>query len=291
MLQWIETLNADILSGLVKGAALLLFLILSQGIIAFLKFRLRRRFAYDTKDLSNMEEIQEASLSYFRRRQILDVFRAVLLLLVFFAGVLFYNIQAFSFLALALGAVVINQKENINSVIAYFYLLSNYNVGDDIGTMGSLGEIVRISLFHTILAGKEADGEYSGARITIPNYQFLLNTTEQRDLKADTHRQVVMRVVYTKEMYPVAFDEFLKRMDAYLHELLPKRTLTQVGRYRGFAGAHYKINFDYNEAGTIVVVISFVSRPRDITKRKEGIVMFLEGLKEKAEKTEAEHEQ
>jgi hypothetical protein len=279
MLQWIETLNADILSGLVKGSALLLFLVVSQSIIALLKFRLRRRFARDTKDLSNMEEVQEVSLAYFRRRQILDVFRAVLLLLVFLAGVLFYNIQAFIFLALALGAVVINQKENINSIIAYFYLLSNYNVGDDISTMGSLGEIVRISLFHTILAGKEGDGEYNGKRITIPNYQFLLNTTEQQDLKADTYRHVIMRIPYSAEVYPIAFDEFLKRTHAFLHELLPKRTLTQVGRYRGFAGSQYKINFDYDESNHIIVHLSFISRPRDIIKRKESIVTFLETLK------------
>ena len=279
MIHWIENLNADFLGALIKGSVLILFLAISQGMVWFLKFRLRRRYQYDTKDLSNMEEVQAVSLAYFRRRQILDVFRAVLLLLGFLFGVLFYNIQAFSFLALALGAVVINQKENLNSIIAYFYLLSNYNVGDDIGTMGTLGEIVRISLFHTVLAGKEENGEYNGKRVTIPNYQFLLNIIERQDLKTDTYRMVIMNIVYEKGTFGMEFDAFLNKMRVFLDELLPKRNLTQVGSYRGFAGSQYKINFDYNDAGVIIVHLSFISRPRDTIKRKESIVTFLESLK------------
>ena len=230
-----------------------------------------------------MEEVQKVSIAYFRRRQILEVVRAVLLLISILIGVLFYNIQAFSFLALALGAVVINQKENLNSIVAYFFLLANYNVGDDIGMMvglhDSLGEITRISLFHTIIAGKDDNGEYNGKRISIPNYQFLLNPTEQQELKADTYRQVIMRIPYSTATYQIGFDEFLVNVRAFLDELLPKRNLTQVGSYRGFAGAQYKINFDYNDTGVIEVRLAFISRPRDTTKRKESIVTFFEGLK------------
>jgi hypothetical protein len=279
MMHWIDTLNAELFADLIKGSALIVFILVSQGIVWFLKFRLRRMYAHATKDLADMDEVQEVSLAYFRRRQILDVVRALLLLVTVFLGVLFYNIQAFSFLALALGAVVINQKENINSIIAYFYLLSNYNVGDDIGMNGNFGEIVRISLFHTIFAGKDENGEYNGKRITIPNYQFLLNPTEQQNLKADTHRQIVMDIPFSAEIYGRTFDAFVKELRAFLDELLPKRNLRQVGSYRGFAGAQYKINFDYNATGGIVVRLSFISRARDAVERKEGVVTFLESLK------------
>ena len=279
MMHWIDTLNAELFADLIKGSALIVFILVSQGIVWFLKFRLRRMYAHATKDLADMDEVQEVSLAYFRRRQILDVVRALLLLVTVFLGVLFYNIQAFSFLALALGAVVINQKENINSIIAYFYLLSNYNVGDDIGMNGNFGEIVRISLFHTIFAGKDENGEYNGKRITIPNYQFLLNPTEQQNLKADTHRQIVMDIPFSAEIYGRTFDAFVKELRAFLDELLPKRNLRQVGSYRGIAGAQYKINFDYNATGGIVVRLSFISRARDAVERKEGVVTFLESLK------------
>ena len=279
MIHWIETLNTELFADLIKGSALILFVVISQLIVWFLKLRLRLRYAHATKDLADMDEVQEVSLAYFRRRQILDVVRALLLLVTVLLGVLFYNIQAFSFLALALGAVVINQKENINSIIAYFYLLSNYNVGDDIGMTGNFGEIVRISLFHTIFAGKDENGEYNGKRITIPNYQFLLNPTEEQNLKADTHRQIVMDIPFSAEIYGRSFDVFLKELRAFLDELLPKRNLRQVGSYRGFAGAQYKIDIDYNAMGTIVVRLAFISRARDAVERKEGVVTFLEGLK------------
>lgn len=283
MIHWIENLNIDILDGLIKGSLLVVFVLISQGIVWFLKFRLRRAYAHSTRDLADMDEVQEISLAYFRRRQILDVVRALLILVTVLLGVLFYNIQAFSFLALALGAVVINQKENINSMIAYFYLLANYQVGDDIGTMigmmNILGEIVRISLFHTIIAGKDENGEYNGKRISIPNYQFLLNPAEQQNLKADTYRQVVMNIPFSTELYGRVFDVFVKELRAFLDELLPKRNLRQVGSFRGFAGAQYKINFDYNATGGIVVRLSFISRARDAVERKEGVVTFLESLK------------
>ncbi|HVM73348.1 MAG TPA: hypothetical protein VMU13_00520 [Candidatus Paceibacterota bacterium] len=283
MVQWIENLNADILDGLIKGSALIAFIIISQGVIWFLKFRLRRHYTQVTRELADMDEVQQASLTYFRRRQFLDVIRASLLLVSLLIGVLFYNIQAFSFLALALGAVVINQKENINSVIAYFFILSNYQVGDDIGTMigmmNSLGEIVRIGLFNTTLAGKDEAGEYNGKRISIPNYQFLLNPVEQQNLKTDTYRQIVMDIPYSQELYAREFEVFIKDLQAFLDELLPKRNLRQVGTFRGFAGIQYKINFDYNTAGCIVVRITFISRARDVRERKERIVTFVEHMK------------
>ena len=284
MLPWFDSLNlnSDLFASLLKASVIIVFLIISQAVVALLKYRLRRRYAYDAKDLSNLDEVQAVSLAYFRRRQILDVVRALLLLLTLLLGVLFYNIEAFSFLALALGAVVLNQKENINSIIGYFYLLANYKVGDDIGIIGTLGEIVRVGLFQTILAGKDEHGEYNGKRVSVPNYQFLLNVIERQDLKTNTYRPVIMNIPYTKAIYQVDFDEFLKKLRSFLDELLPTRNLTHVGSYRGFAGSQYKINFDYNDSGTIMVRISFISRPRDAVARKERIVTFLEQLKSAA---------
>lgn len=283
MWQWIETLNIDIIDSLIKGSALILFVIISQAIIWFLKFRLRRRYAHQTTDLADMEEAHRVATSYFRRRQMLDVVRAVLLLVSLLVGVLFYNIQAFSFLALALGAVVINQKENINSIIAYFYLLANYQVGDDIsiviGAYDSFGEIVRISLFHTIIAGKDAGGEYNGKRISVPNYQFLLNPTEQQSLRPDTHRLVKMEIAYSPELHGQPFDEFLTGLRAFLNELLPKRTLRQVGSFRGFAGMQYKLDFDSTASGAVMLNLSFISRARDVAERKERIVGYLDDLR------------
>jgi hypothetical protein len=279
MIQWIEHLNAELIADLVKGSLLVIFLIASQGLIALLKFRLRRRYQYDTQDLANLDEIQAVSLAYFRRRQILDIIRAFLLILTILVAVLFYNAQAFSFLALALGAVVLNQKENINSVIGYFYLLANYNVGDDISIINNLGEIVRVGLFQTILAGKDASGEYNGKRVSIPNYQFLLSVIDRQDLKANTYRQIVIRVPYAKLVFGISFEDFLSKLRPHLDELLPKRNLTRVGSYRGFAGTQYKIDFEYTDATSAIVSIAFVCRARDAAERKENIFTFVESLK------------
>ena len=282
MLRWIETLNGEILSGLIKGSSLVVFILLSQGIISLLKYRLRRRFLRETGHLNNIEEVQGVSFTYFRRRQILEVIRASLILFSLLMGVLFYNIQAFSFLALALGAVVINQKENLNSITAYFYLLSNYNIGDNISSSGSNGEIVRITLFHTILAGKDENGEYNGKRVSMPNYLFLVNQTEQQEFRANTYQKVTMDIPFDKSTYGIEFDAFIKELREFLNGALPKRNLKQVGSHRGYAGVQYKINFDYDAMSKIIIHLSFISQPQEIMSHKESIVAFVEQLKVKS---------
>jgi hypothetical protein len=218
----------------------------------------------------------------------LGIVRATLLFIYGLTAVLLYDIQAFSFLALALGALVVIQKENINSLFAYLFVLSNYNVGDDVRVKETLGEIVRISPLQTVIVGKEESGEYSGKRIGIPNYLFQAEQVEVQELRADTYRRIIIRAVYHQDEYGVDFNEFLNKIRAFLDDFLPKRNLNQVGSFRSFAGAQYKLNFDYDEDGYIVVRIGFISRPHDVIDRKEQIIEFIEALRVRATKKKKE---
>lgn len=267
------------LATLIKSGALVVFFILSEIILFIARKRLSYWYDGAKKTVKEMKEIEELSLVYLRKRQLFGIVRAAVIALTLLTGVLLYDIQAFSFLALALGALVIIQKENISSLVAYPFVISNYNVGDDIRIKDSLGELIRISPLHVLLAGKEENGEYNGKRTSIPNFLFLNEQVSVQELKSDTYRRIIIRPVYNKAEYGTDFDTFLEKIRIFLDEFLPRRDLNQVGTFRSFAGAQYKLNFDYDEKGNIALRIAFISRPHDVVDRKERIIEFIESLR------------
>ncbi len=272
-----------IVIGVLKGGIIIFSFCVSEIILWVMRRRLSRRYEMDRSAVLSAAEVEPISLAYYRKRQMLGIVRASLLFLYALTAVLLYDIQAFSFLALALGALVIVQKENISSLFAYVFVLSNYNVGDDVRIKDTLGEVVRISPLQTILAGKEDNGEYNGKRSGIPNYLFLTEHVATQELKSNTYRRIVIRAVYTTHEYSVDFSEFLNKIRAFLDEFLPKRNLNEVGSFRSFAGLQYRLNFDYDEDGDIAVRIAFISRPHDVADRKEQIIEFIESLRIRGE--------
>lgn len=283
MMAIIEYLRADIAMfiGVAKGGAVIALLVISELVLWAVRAQARRTYHAARAKVTNVADIEAISIAYYRRRQMIGIVRASVFLAALLLGAFLYDFQTFGVLALALSALVIIQKENINSLFAYVFVLSNFRVGDDIKVGDYLGEVVRVSPLQTVLSGKEENGEYNGQRIVIPNYKLVTESVQEQELKSDTYRRIVIRAVYEYGTYDVDFGEFVKRIRAFLDEFLPKRGLEQVGNFRSFAGVQYKMNFDYDETGKIVVRIAFISRPHDVSDRKEQIIEFIEGMRTK----------
>lgn len=86
-------------------------------------------------------------------------------------------------------------------------------------------------------------------------------------------------MLYTHDIFSPSFTEFIPLLEKYLDELLPTRTMTKVGYFRGYAGVKYKINYDYTDKGEILVKISFIARVNKAVENKESIITFIEQLK------------
>jgi len=269
------------LAGLTKGAIVIGIIAISE--VAHWVLRSRAKAAYDAskKVITAFTEIEAASLAYYRKRQMLGILRAATYVAAILFAALLYDIQTFGFLALAFSALVIIQKENINSLFAYVFVLSNFHVGDDIRIGEWLGEIVRVTPLQTVLSGKEENGESNGQRIVIPNYKLVSEIVTEQELKSNTYRRIVVRALYEHGTFDVEFSVFVQRVRAFLDEFLPKRNLDQVGNFRSFAGAQYKLSFEYDENGRILVRIAFISRPHDVTGRREEIIKFVEEMRSK----------
>jgi small-conductance mechanosensitive channel len=223
---------ATVINIVAKGSAVLLLLLISEALLWYSRVKISREYTAAKKNVANLADIESVSLIYYRKRQMLGVVRAGVFLVAILFTALLYDFQTFGVLALALSALVIIQRENINSLIAYFFVLSNFNVGDDIRLGDALGEIVRVSPFQTVLNGKEDNGEYNGRLISIPNYKILIENVTKQELKSDTYRRIILKVVYENESYAVNFGEFIRKTRSFLDDFLPKRHLGEVGNFR-----------------------------------------------------------
>lgn len=249
--------------------------------IALQRYKNKKRKEFNSKKqtLESLEEIEEASLEHYKDLQQLDVFRFVCIVIGTISILAVYNVQAFNILAVATGAFILALRETFTSLVAYFYILSNYKLGDDIRINTALGELVRIKPLYVALAGKEDNGEYNSKLYHIPNFMFLNQLVEQQQLKSDDYRKVGLQILYTQDIFTLAFPDFIKTIETYLDELLPKRAMTKVGYFRGYAGLKYKINFDYTDKGEILIKVSFIARSFKALEYKESIIKFTETLK------------
>ncbi len=137
------------------------------------------------------------------------------------------------------------------------------------------------------MSGKDEDGEYNGKLHRIPNFSFIGQKVELQDLKTDDYRRVVLKSIYINDDFTDSFSVWLEKLRLFLDEKLPQRHLGKVGNYKGYTGTKYKVNFDYNEKGEVVVRISFVAHYPQNIELKEAIIEFIESLKNKKIKLDA----
>jgi hypothetical protein len=102
---------------------------------------------------------------------------------------------------------------------------------------------------------------------------------EKQELKMSSFRRVAIKALYEPDAFNLPFNEWLAGLKIFLDETLPLRKLGSVGHFRGYAGIKYKINYEYNDLGKVMVTIAFVSSASSALYKKETIILFIEGTK------------
>ena len=268
------TFGQHILAGL-----FFVFFVLVEIILRYIKKKKRKDFDERRKSLESIDQIEDVSLEYYKELQHLDVIRFVTVFIGLLSVLTVYNIQIFNIIAVATGAFILALRESFASFFAYFYILSNFRLGDDLRVNGALGELVAIKPLYTSLAGKDDTGEYNSKLNHVPNFMFLNQTVERQQLKSDDYRKLSLTILYNRELYTDDFATWIEKIETYLESILPKRVATKVGYFRGYAGIRYKLNFDYNDDGDVIVKLSFITRSFKALSLKESIIYFVEKLK------------
>lgn len=269
----------DITPTLLASIVLIVVLTTVEISIRLLKRRTKYAYSHDTKEITDTHELELVTIRFFKKMQTLDLLRLGAFVFAGLVALLIYDVQAFSYIVVALGALVIVMKENVNSIAAYFYILSHYDVGDDVKINGNLGEIIRIRPLSLALAGKDESGDYNGKLFQIPNFMLLQQIVEVQELKSQNYQRVLVKAVFNAEKFSDSFEVWLAKLKDFLTGELPQRKLGDVGHYRGFAGKKFKLNYDYDADGEVFVHISFISSPSKALERKETIVGYIESTR------------
>lgn len=235
---------------------------------------------HDKKELIHSgEEAEQVSLEHFNKLQNIDITRIVVLVLLLVIVFSIADVRTFSFLAVAVGAIVITLRDYVISLVSYVYVLANFNIGDDVKIMSALGGIVRIRPLTVSIAGKDAYGDFNGILHHIPNSKFITEVVERQEIKDNNYRLVTLEALYSNELFDDMFSVWLSNLKKHLDTTLTKRSLRDVGNYKTYAGIKYKLYYDYNEDGDIVISISFISRTKNAAMRKEEIIEYIESTR------------
>ncbi len=240
---------------------------------------LKFKFISSQKNLTEETQIEKLSIDYYSKKQRAIMTRTLVFTAAILLSVLYYDIRAFSFFAVALGAVIMAFKETIVSMLSYFSILRTYHVGDDIRVNGVRGEILNIRPTQTTLIGKEDNGEYNGKITIIQNFHFSTMPIERQEMKSHSYLMASIEIPYDSNEYSDSFKDYIVKLKEFLDGLLPSRGMNSVGYYRSYSGVRYKINYTYDKDARVIVHISFVSKPRRISDRKEKIISFVESCK------------
>jgi hypothetical protein len=269
--------NLTLGNSLIIGA--LILLVLFEIFLRLKKKQIRSKYKYNKKHVEDFEDMEKIWIEYYREDQKIFSARIVGILFILAIIIISLDIKTFSVLAIVAGTIIIVLRDYIFSFISFFYVISIYKIGDDIRNNEILGEIVRINPLYVAVAGKDEDGEYNGKLHRIPNMFFASQKTEIQELKIEDYRRVVLTAIYTRERFEDNFENWLGKVRNFLEETLPSRSWERVGHFKGYLGIKYKMNYDYNDKGEVIVRISFIARYPKNTEQKERIIEFIESLR------------
>lgn len=174
--------------------------------------------------------------------------------------------------------MIITFKDLIQSFVSFFFIISQFRVGDTVAVSGIQGEIIYIRPFYVGIIGKDEDGEHTGQLYFVPGNRFLMEPVRREELKTTGYRRESVEITYRRRDFSVNFPVFVEKLTEYLDGHLPLRTLGNVGNFRTFIGYRYKLDFDGHKDG-VLVRVDFVGKPIKNTPAKHGIFAFVEGLR------------
>lgn len=259
--------------------AALLFIGVLEAILYNYRRTVKDEYKDKKPDILSFEEAERASLQYFSKLHVVGLVRTSYFVVIGMAFIALYDIRAFSFFAVAFGAIIIALRDVIVSLLAYPHVVLSYDIGDDVRVGGVFGEIVRVRLLSTQLAGKDDKGEHNGKLHIIPNSRFLLEPVEKQEIKNRSYRKIELNPVFIAEEYAISFNDWLPMLKTKLDATLTKRSLKDVGNFKSHAGMRYKLHYDYDEDGNVVIHISFISSMKTSFEKKEQIISFIESTK------------
>lgn len=256
-------------------------LIMVYAITAYRKQRYRQDILKPFEQASS-EDQSDMYLQYYKRAQILDVYRVIATIAAAILLMVYAKDNVFQAFAITTWAIVIVFQSIILSFGVYWMLAANYKVGDTVRVWQLWEwEIIYIKPLYTWIAGRNSTGEHTGEFFLIPNNKVRENPIIKVDYSPLAYNKIECLVYYHHEDFSISFDEYMVKLTEFLDGYLPLRWAQSVGHIKSYIGYRYKLTIDYVDRTTVKIGIYFISKQKVGNNRKQKIVSFVESLRVK----------
>lgn len=247
-----------------------------------IKARMKKKI-YAQYDGSTNPEHSEYYLEYYRKSQIIDLIRALSVIIVLSLILVSKAWLNVNFFALAAGALIVIFKDFLLSIVAFFIIMRKYAIGDTIALGDVQWQIIFIRTFSVGILGKDNDGDSSGKMYEIPSHRFITETVRKEELKTTSIRKELIKIPYKTTEFDIAFHEFLDELRKHMDIFLPLCNRKNAGNYQTYIGYRYKLDIDYLEEKCIIITVWIVGKWENNVENKEKIIEFVESHRTKKE--------
>ncbi len=236
------------------------------------------------KNISDIENIdEEDQLTYYKNKNLISFLRFWILFFIIAFYIIHKLPNFFSFFAIAVWAIIITFKEIILCFIGFFYISTQYKIGEEIVIWDIKWdlrwEIIYLNMLNVWLIGRDENGENNGQFYRIPNYKFFTENVKREDISLHKYKKEEVILLYAKKDYEISFDEYMEKLTWYLDEILPKRNMSSVWNYKTYIGYKYKIKFQYDDKEHLMIKVRFIVRPKNVYNIEKWLFSFIESLK------------
>ncbi len=243
---------------------------------------------YSEEELANIENIdsldQDLYIEYYKRKNIIKFLRLAIGFSVIWSFILFKIPWIFSFLAIAIWAIIITFKETILSFFWFFYVTAHFRIWENIVLWDHNNtlrwEIIYINILNIWLIWKNESWEHNWQFYTVPNYKFILDNVKREDLGIWKYRKEEFEIYFKNELFKISFEEFLQKLKTFLDENLVKNNINNVWNYKSFIWYKYKLTYKY-EKEYLIMKINIVEKQRAILDIQNKIALFVEENKKR----------
>lgn len=243
-----------------------------------IKKSLRDKYWEITESNEIALESDEFYIEYYKKIQLIDLIRIVLVLIFIFWIILYKSPSAFSFLAIAAWAIIITFKDAILSFLWFFYIMTNYKIWDVIIVWDQMGEIIYIKPLFVWAIWKDQNWEHNGQFYMFPNAKFITETIKKEEIKISNFQREHIDIYYSKNIFWIEYIEFKEKLTEYLDKKIKIKNIDNVWNYKTYIWYRYKMRFNYDKEN-LHVKLTFIEKPKKSLLLREEIISFIEWLK------------
>lgn len=241
---------------------------------------------YSEDELESIENIdsldQDLYIEYYKRKNIIKFLRFAIIFSFVLAFILFKIPGVFSFLAIALWAIIITFKEAILSFFGFFYISTHFKIWENVIFWDQNNtirwEIIYINIFNIGLIWKNENWEHNWQFFTIPNYKLIVDTVKKEELWIWKYRKEEIEIHFKNELFKISYEKFLEKLKEFLDENLVKKNINNIWNYKSFIWYKYKLRFKYDK-DFLLIKVSIVEKQRAILDIQDKIILFVESFK------------